>query len=198
MRAGHARRLTTPNLSTPPRTRRGRSPAHPVRPALAGARHPVRWSNRAGPADGGTGDDASVHSIAAAQSEGIARRVRQTTLRKDNVRTLRQLVCRWPEEVAGKGDMFPAYLGCMGKEMIGRRDRGRSQMLDGGVHVDRVPIDDGGDGQVEAGCPILLGLMAAIDDAPLRRAPVLAAWRVHSMLSPRPLNSSHIGLDSVP
>ena len=37
-------------------------------------------------------------------------------------------------------------------------------MLDGGVHVSRVPIDNGGDHQVEAGCPILLGLMAAIDE----------------------------------
>ena len=63
--------------------------------------------------------------------------------------------------------MFPAHRGGMGKEIVGHRGRGRSQMLDGGVHVSRVPIDNGGDHQVEAGCPILLGLMAAIDDAPL-------------------------------
>ena len=63
--------------------------------------------------------------------------------------------------------MFPAHRGGMGKEIVGHRGRGRSQMLDGGVHVSRVPIDNGGDHQVEAGCPRLLGLMAAIDDAPL-------------------------------
>ena len=72
-----------------------------------------------------------------------------------------------PEKVTGKGDMFPAHRGGMGKETVGHRSRGRSQMLDGGVHVDCVPIDDSGDDQVEAGCPILLGLMAAVDDAAL-------------------------------
>jgi hypothetical protein len=40
-------------------------------------------------------------------------------------------------------------------------------MLGGGIHVDRVPIDDRGDDQIEAGCPILLRLMAAIDDTAL-------------------------------
>ena len=40
-------------------------------------------------------------------------------------------------------------------------------MLGGGIHVDRVPIDDCGDDQVEAGCPILLRLVAAVDDAAL-------------------------------
>ncbi len=40
-------------------------------------------------------------------------------------------------------------------------------MLDGGIHIDRVPIDDGGDDQVEARSPILLGLMAEVDDASL-------------------------------
>ena len=33
--------------------------------------------------------------------------------------------------------------------------------------VDRVPINDCGDDQVEAGCPILLCLMAAVDDTAL-------------------------------
>jgi len=40
-------------------------------------------------------------------------------------------------------------------------------MLSGGVHVDRVPIDDRCDDQVEAGCPILLRLVAAVDDPAL-------------------------------
>src|SRR3546814_1928759 len=40
-------------------------------------------------------------------------------------------------------------------------------MLDSSAHVGLVPIDDGGDDQVEARCAILLGFMAAINDAPL-------------------------------
>src|SRR3546814_13019457 len=74
--------------------------------------------------------------------------------------------------------MFPAHRGGMGKEIVGHRGRGRSQMLDGGVHVSRVPIDNGGDHQVEAGCPILLGLMAAIDDAPLTESVDLGGRRI--------------------
>lgn len=63
--------------------------------------------------------------------------------------------------------MLPAYWGRMDEEIIRHRDGYRSQMLGGGIHVDRVPIDDRRDDQVEAGCPILLGFMAAIDDAAL-------------------------------
>src|SRR3546814_7169538 len=40
-------------------------------------------------------------------------------------------------------------------------------MLDSSAHVGLVPIDDGDDDQVEARCAILLGFMAAINDAPL-------------------------------
>src|SRR3546814_9073148 len=40
-------------------------------------------------------------------------------------------------------------------------------MLDSSAHVGLVPIDDGGDDQVEARCAILLGFMAAINDEPL-------------------------------
>lgn len=40
-------------------------------------------------------------------------------------------------------------------------------MRNGIGHVGRIPIDDCGDDEIEAGCPILLGLMATIDDTPL-------------------------------
>src|SRR3546814_5848170 len=40
-------------------------------------------------------------------------------------------------------------------------------MLGSGIHVDRVPIDDRGDDQVEAGCAIFLCLMTAVDDPTL-------------------------------
>ena len=63
--------------------------------------------------------------------------------------------------------MLPAYRRRMGEEIVRSQGGCRSQMLGGGVHVDRVPIDDRRDNQIEAGCPILLGFMATVDDAPL-------------------------------
>ena len=63
--------------------------------------------------------------------------------------------------------MLPAYRRRMGEEIVRSQGGCRSQMLGGGVHVDRVPIDDRRDNQIEAGCPILLRLVAAVDDAAL-------------------------------
>ena len=65
--------------------------------------------------------------------------------------------------------MLPAYRRRMGEEIVRSQGGCRSQMLGGGVHVDRVPIDDRRDDQVEPGCPILLRLMAAVDDTALAK-----------------------------
>src|SRR3546814_7967217 len=69
-----------------------------------------------------------------------------------------------PEEIDGESNMLPANRGGMGKQIIRHRDRCGPEMLGSGIHVDRVPIDDSGDDQVEAGCAIFLCLMTTVDD----------------------------------
>src|SRR3546814_19814496 len=72
-----------------------------------------------------------------------------------------------PEKVSGKGDMFPAYRGCMGKEVVWRSDRFRSSILDRRATVGLAPIDDDGDDRVAGLFARFVGFMAATNDAPL-------------------------------
>lgn len=63
--------------------------------------------------------------------------------------------------------MLPPDGRCMGQQIVPNGFAGRPEMRNGVGHVGRVPVDDRRDHEVQAGCPILLGLMTAIDDPPL-------------------------------
>ncbi|ODR92241.1 hypothetical protein A8M32_06265 [Sinorhizobium alkalisoli] len=55
----------------------------------------------------------------------------------------------------------------MGQELVGDDFALCPQVRHGVGHIDRVPIDDCRDDEVQARRPVLLGLMTAVDDAPL-------------------------------
>ena len=68
-----------------------------------------------------------------------------------------------PDIVAGQVDMLPAERGQMGQQMIGDI-LGLAQGGDGALEIPRVPQDDRGDEQIEAGGAVLLVLVGAIAD----------------------------------
>ena len=75
--------------------------------------------------------------------------------------------CPLPEIVAGQADMRPAHGRKMGKQRIVETDAIRFEVLSGAVHVDGVPIGDGGDQQVEARRSIFLIFKRAVREPPL-------------------------------
>ena len=63
-----------------------------------------------------------------------------------------------PKIVAGKAYMRPAERSDVSEQIIGRIDAVRAQMFNCALHVKRVPIDDGGDHQIETGrSEVLIG-----------------------------------------
>lgn len=82
--------------------------------------------------------------------------------------------------------MLPPDRGGVGQEMVGRRLAGGAQVVHGVGEIGRVPPDDGGDDQVEARRPQLLGFMGPAAMRPCRKvqmAPV-SAWRCSLLLRP--------------
>ena len=116
--------------------------------------------------------------------EGSAISVSQTTLRQNDLRTWRSgsptLALKverapadrcgrrpFPQEIARQADVFPADRRRVGKQFIRHRLSLRTKVLDGIGHVGGVPIDDGGDQQVQSGGPVFLCLRAAIGNPAL-------------------------------
>ena len=61
-----------------------------------------------------------------------------------------------------------------------------AQVIDGISQVGRIPVDDGGDHQVEAGGPELLRVLTAVRDAPLLEGAdhLGDAWRCSLLFRP--------------
>ena len=63
--------------------------------------------------------------------------------------------------------MLPTYRGSMGEMFVRHNLIGGPHVLHCFTHICCIPINDGADDEVQPRCPVLLGLMATIDDAPL-------------------------------
>ena len=70
----------------------------------------------------------------------------------------------WPDVIAVEGDMLPAERRGMGEKLVGNVFAARAQLIDGAAEIDGVPEDDGGDGEVEAGCAVALVFEGAVTD----------------------------------
>ena len=63
--------------------------------------------------------------------------------------------------------MTPAHGGGVRQQLVGRRLADRAEVSNRVGYVGRVPIDDGGDDEVETRCPKLLSFMCSVGDAAL-------------------------------
>jgi hypothetical protein len=72
-----------------------------------------------------------------------------------------------PQEVTGEADVLPGERGRVGEQFGGDLTPMLPKVVDGLGQVGRVPIDDGGNHQVQARSPELLGVWTAIGNASL-------------------------------
>ena len=83
--------------------------------------------------------------------------------RPQSVSVFRHALLCGPDVIAGEVHMLPAERRQMGQKMIGHI-LGLAQGGDGRLQISRVPEDDGGDKQVEAGGAVLLVLVGSVAD----------------------------------
>ena len=72
-----------------------------------------------------------------------------------------------PQEVTGEADVLPAQWRRLGQQFSRHGLPLCSHVVDGVSQVGRIPIDDGGDHQVEAGGTELLSVLSSVRDAAL-------------------------------